>query len=1320
MRYPIWLGISLVCLCGLPALAQDNNKGFASQGVSISFHNAGGDTKGQGVTVGFGDCTAPTIIKLEPFSVDVSKSATDSRIVRVTGTGFKTGLLVNATTPDKKTYELKGDAQIKNLTATSFELVISPEAVGDWSISVRNPDCVESNSLVLKVITQGVELAVSISAPPSPIYVSSNVSYTIHVTNNSDSQANNVVLTDTFPDALTAESTVTSQGSCSITTSKVTCSIGALSKNASANITIGMVAKKSGEVTNTATVTTNGVAGKTATATSTIVPLVVPLGKGRLYGTINKAWPTIVLTHGLSNKNEKAGVPDNLWIGNNTDEGARGAGALLAGKLKELKKNVNVLQFVWDDAFQVDGTIPVRSEYLAARDKAQNAGETLAKLLLEILGKEYDKEIHFIGHSLGTVVSTYAAGNFLRDATSVTKAQFSALDRPDRVHIIPGTTGLSGDFDSKGFPTSFFATTLKTLLSNRTNLNFLRVDNYFSPTGLGVGGVAASADGISIYNHTPLIDPGNLTDKNFFHNESGGNDHSGVQQWYRLTINPELYTDSARKNVCDGAQFNRPKGWDKSLNPCNQGWYWSILGSNPSAFPTVNYEASPLKSTTQALADSGFNNIRGCQHGNTISCQLSTTAITTNNENNAMSSGNAFATTTVDLPAGTNYLMFEYKFSNIGEGDYAAVLIGDNPIWSLIGTNFTKQDFVSSGPIPITGYKGSITLTLALYGVGATNTKIEFRNFAGIAVNSPPVFEQLDSYTVTSGNLLTVDAVARDENGDSITFSLSGAPAGASIDPATGKFSWIPSVTQFGMFSFKIRATDNSADKLFSEQTVNVLVLEPTGFEADISPRPGGKKNGTVTIADWIQTGRFVVGLDTPEIGSEFQRADSAPKSTKGDGRISLADWAQAGRYAIALDPVIAVGGAFAPTESTVLSTDFSRVEAGTPPKGGTLNALDATRTIRAVNTNFTRGQVGTVQIALDAQGNENAVSFSLNFDPKAMSFLEATAGDGANGAAVIVNASQAANGRVGLAMMLPAGQQFVAGTRNLLNLRFIPNGGDGAVSTSISFSDQMLAREVVDALATPIAQVSYVGSTVNISGKAVATVSAANYVGGEQAAESIVSAFGLQLSSFTQAAPSLPLPISLGGSQVVVKDSKNVERFAPLFYVSPTQINFQIPAGTVEGVATLTIFSGAGTSQTGLLAVGKVVPAIFSADATGAGFAAGSALTVNADGARTENNLAVYDSGKFVAQPIDVSGTKQVYLTLYGTGIKNRSDLANVKIKIGGIDAQVEYAGAQGYFAGLDQLNIRVPQGLIGRGSVNIEMNVEGKTSNVTTISIK
>ena len=514
-------------------------------------------------------------------------------------------------------------------------------------------------------------------------------------------------------------------------------------------------------------------------------------------------------------------------------------------------------------------------------------------------------------------------------------------------------------------------------------------------------------------------------------------------------------------------------------------------------------------------------------------------------------------------------------------------------------------------------------------------------------------------------------------------------------------------ITSFGSATISVISADGIVSNNFSFTIKSPNV--PVDSEADVTPRPNGKRNGTVAITDWVQVGRFYAGLDQVSSPQEFQRTDTAPKASLGDGKILLADWVQAGRYAIGLDAVVAAGG---PT--VAIPNSYSP---------GLTAILEAERILRAVNANFIRGQVGTMQIALDAQGNENAVSFTLQYDPKVMSFVEATAGDGTNGATVLVNSSQVSIGRIGIAIMLPPGQQLIVGTRNLVNLKFTPNGGIDDVNTSVSFSDQLLTREVVDAFATSMTQISYVGSTVNISGKAVATVSAANYAGGELAADSIASVFGLQLSSMSQAAVSLPLPISLGGSQIVMKDSRGVERFSPLLYISPGQINFQIPAGSAEGIATLTVFSGAGASQTGLVIVGKVAPALFSADSTGVGLATGSALLVRADGSRAENGLARYDAttSKFIGQPIDTGGSgDQVYLTLYGTGIKNRSDLANVKVKIGGIDAPVEYAGAQGFFVGLDQLNIRIPAGLAGKGEVIVETSVENKAANQLRIVVK
>src|SRR5262249_51826425 len=81
------------------------------------------------------------------------------------------------------------------------------------------------------------------------------------------------------------------------------------------------------------------------------------------------------------------------------------------------------------------------------------------------------------------------------------------------------------------------------------------------------------------------------------------------------------------------------------------------------------------------------------------------------------------------------------------------------------------------------------------------------------------------------------------------------------------------------------------------------------GYEADVTPRPAGNNNGSVTITDWVLIGRFLAGLDVPASPSEFQRADCAPMDTLGDGKITLIDWVQAGRYVAGLDAAPVAGG---------------------------------------------------------------------------------------------------------------------------------------------------------------------------------------------------------------------------------------------------------------------------------------------------------------------------------------------------------------------------------------------------------------------------
>jgi uncharacterized protein (TIGR03437 family) len=241
------------------------------------------------------------------------------------------------------------------------------------------------------------------------------------------------------------------------------------------------------------------------------------------------------------------------------------------------------------------------------------------------------------------------------------------------------------------------------------------------------------------------------------------------------------------------------------------------------------------------------------------------------------------------------------------------------------------------------------------------------------------------------------------------------------------------------------------------------------------------------------------------------------------------------------------------------------------------------------------------------------------------------------------------------------------------------------------------------------------------INPTSVASVSAASFGGQTLAVESIVAAFGTRLATATQTANILPLPTTLAGSSVKVKDSAGTERLAPLFFVSSNQINYQIPPGAISGAATITVTSGDGAISNGTIQIAPVAPGLFAANANGQGVAAAVVLRVKADGAQSFEPVARFDpaQNRFVAVPIDLGAeSDQVFLLLNGAGIRFRSSLSAVTARIGGTDAQVTFAGAQGQFVGLDQVNVRLPRSLIGRGNVDVTLIVDGQMANVVGVN--
>jgi uncharacterized protein (TIGR03437 family) len=222
-------------------------------------------------------------------------------------------------------------------------------------------------------------------------------------------------------------------------------------------------------------------------------------------------------------------------------------------------------------------------------------------------------------------------------------------------------------------------------------------------------------------------------------------------------------------------------------------------------------------------------------------------------------------------------------------------------------------------------------------------------------------------------------------------------------------------------------------------------------------------------------------------------------------------------------------------------------------------------------------------------------------------------------------------------------------------------------------------------------------------------------------AADSLASLYGTNLAAGIAQANIQPLPPTLGGVSVAVTDDAGTQRAASLLYVSPSQINFMVPNATVAGPVQVAVMSSSVT-QTFFATVAKVVPRLFSLDGTGSGLAAATAIATQVNDPQLQWPVPVFQCSSLgcVAVPINLGVDTPTYLTLYGTGIRNRSSLANVAVTVGGISVPVLYAGPTPNFTGLDQVNVGLLLSLRGIGQTNVVVTVDGQVSNAVMIDIQ
>ncbi len=224
-----------------------------------------------------------------------------------------------------------------------------------------------------------------------------------------------------------------------------------------------------------------------------------------------------------------------------------------------------------------------------------------------------------------------------------------------------------------------------------------------------------------------------------------------------------------------------------------------------------------------------------------------------------------------------------------------------------------------------------------------------------------------------------------------------------------------------------------------------------------------------------------------------------------------------------------------------------------------------------------------------------------------------------------------------------------------------------------------------------------------------VTTVSVVNS-GPIVAPGSLAASWGANFITTTTAASALPLTTTLGGLRVSLTDVDDAQSNTLLYLASPTQINFVTPETAALGKGSVSITGGA-TPRTGDVLISNVAPTLITTNSMGTGTAAAQTLSIGAGNPRIGQTVDAVDLGG--------SGTS-VYLMLYGSGIRKHSENPVIAL-VDGVKVPVLYEAAQSEYPGLDQVNIGpLPRSLAGKGTVDLQLCVDGVPANVVTVTIR
>lgn len=486
---------------------------------------------------------------------------------------------------------------------------------------------------------------------------------------------------------------------------------------------------------------------------------------------INPDWPTLIVTHGWQGPNALSGSPafPPLWTMEMT-----------AAVQSKVPAETNVLVYWWKNAY-----IP-SLEYGFSRTEAN--GSMLAKKLWGKLGDHYDKPIHFIGHSLGTMVNAHA----IKLLPNFSKVQATILDAP--------TTGIALAAGSNLATNSFFQTTLATARY---------VDNFFGD--------------VRIFSAVPILGETSLTpavgtelaiaatNERFY-----GADHGEVHKRYL-----ERVVGSSWVTIVNGLFDNLHTAIEL---------FKGIPVGNVSFTPSGNVAATTPMVGGQIVPALQLN-VSGGQG----SLGLPTASRLVSREVSAAMPLTSIATLSADIivPSETTHFDFDLLVDQAGDGSWLSVSFNGEELLEYRGDAFWGDEFrpVSLQFGAFAGRAG--LLRIALNGKGTQASRVTLANIQFKASPVPLVRTSPSSQSIAAGQPIKLSV----EAGGVGPFSYQWRKDGVPILGATSAIFTIQVSRTNDAGSYTVDITNVKGATTSEPAVVTVRASEDAGRLSNLSVR---------------------------------------------------------------------------------------------------------------------------------------------------------------------------------------------------------------------------------------------------------------------------------------------------------------------------------------------------------------------------------------------------------------------------------------------------------------------------------------------------